>query len=306
MLLLVMSGLQCLGVEAVQPPQRKLGIVQPHLKRLGTKDSLPSPALVLSRRRDLAIRSSSRGEGADSPSRWLTRVRGGVQPAKSKSKVKATAPTATGNKIRYAGEAGTKQKVKEWYKATPIITRVQLSTSLLLTALGLVAIDPSYFLLDPVKIVTGLQLWRPFTAAAFMGPPSMSWVSNLYFLHQYGMCRGTSYRAWILIPSLRHGNKQHTYRHSAREFGRRRAATGVFVVQHCCAELSGFSDWAASDQQRPDNGCSALPRPPRPSARRELDVCHQGMYSHCGTEKHRVLVSKVPHDGFKSYFDRHR
>lgn len=186
MLLLVMSGLQCLGVEAVQPPQRKLGIVQPHLKRLGTKDSLPSPALVLSRRRDLAIRSSSRGEGADSPSRWLTRVRGGVQPAKSKSKVKATAPTATGNKIRYAGEAGTKQKVKEWYKATPIITRVQLSTSLLLTALGLVAIDPSYFLLDPVKIVTGLQLWRPFTAAAFMGPPSMSWVSNLYFLHQYG------------------------------------------------------------------------------------------------------------------------
>ena len=79
MLLLVMSGLQCLGVEAVQPPQRKLGIVQPHLKRLGTKDSLPSPALVLSRRRDLAIRSSSRGEGADSPSRWLTMVSKGEE-----------------------------------------------------------------------------------------------------------------------------------------------------------------------------------------------------------------------------------
>ena len=112
-----------------------------------------------------------------------------MQPAKSKSKVKATAPTTTGNKIRYAGEAGTKQKVKEWYKATPIITRLHLTTSLLLTGLGLVAIDPSYFLLDPVRIVTGLQLWRPFTAAAFMGPPSMSWVSNLYFLHQYGTCR---------------------------------------------------------------------------------------------------------------------
>lgn len=202
MLLLVMSGLQCLGVEAVRHPQRKLGMVQPHLSQSGTKDSLSSPALALSRRRGFASHSSSRGEGADSPSRWLTRVRGGIQPAKSKSKVKATAPTATGNKIRYAGEAGTKQKVKEWYKATPIITRVQLSTSLLLTALGLVAIDPSYFLLDPVKIVTGLQLWRPFTAAAFMGPPSMSWVSNLYFLHQYGMCRGTSFWAWTLYSEL--------------------------------------------------------------------------------------------------------
>lgn len=30
------------------------------------------------------------------------------------------------------------------------------------------------------------QLWRPVTAAAFLGPPSMSWLSNLYFLIQYG------------------------------------------------------------------------------------------------------------------------
>ncbi len=117
---------------------------------------------------------------------YLARVRGGIQPATKKSKVKTTAATATTNKIRYAGEAGTKQKVREWYRATPTITRLHLTASLVLTGLGLVIVDPSYFLLDPVRIVAGLQLWRPFTAAAFLGPPSMSWVSNLYFLHQYG------------------------------------------------------------------------------------------------------------------------
>lgn len=211
LLIAMMSGLQCLGVEAARQPQHKLGMVRPPSSQGGTKDSSSSPALTFSRRRELASPSSSRSDSpsssrsegvASSPLRWLTRVRGGVQPATSKSKVKATAPTATGNKIRYAGEAGTKQKVKEWYKATPIITRLHLTTSLLLTGLGLVAIDPSYFLLDPVKIVTGLQLWRPFTAAAFMGPPSMSWVSNLYFLHQYGTCRGASCLACNLYLEL--------------------------------------------------------------------------------------------------------
>jgi hypothetical protein len=207
LLLGMMSGLQGLGVEAARQPQHKLAMVRPPSSQAGTKDSSSSPALTFSRRRELGSHSRSSSEGiASSPSKWLTRVRGGVQPATSKSKVKATAPTATGNKIRYAGEAGTKQKVKEWYKATPIITRLHLTTSLLLTGLGLVAIDPSYFLLDPVKIVTGLQLWRPFTAAAFMGPPSMSWVSNLYFLHQYGTCRGASFWRAISISSLCQNN----------------------------------------------------------------------------------------------------
>jgi hypothetical protein len=109
-----------------------------------------------------------------------------VQPATSKSKVKATVATTTVNKIRYAGEAGTGKRIKEWYWATPLITRMHLTASLVLTGLGLVIIDPSYFLLDPVSTIAGLQLWRPFTAAAFLGPPSMSWISNLYFLHQYG------------------------------------------------------------------------------------------------------------------------
>jgi len=230
-LLLLMMSVQCLGVEAARHPQHKLGMVRPPSSQSGTKDSSSSPALTLSRRRELTSPSSTRSEGvASSQSRWLTRVRGGVQPATSKSKAKATAPTATGNKIRYAGEAGTKQKVKEWYKATPIITRLHLTTSLLLTGLGLVAIDPSYFLLDPVKIVTGLQLWRPFTAATFMGPPSMSWVSNLYFLHQYGTCRGTSFLRAIDTPSLRHNYSHNPHTGTALENSEGAAQQLVFLL----------------------------------------------------------------------------
>jgi hypothetical protein len=119
-------------------------------------------------------------------------VRGGVTKAKGKSKVTAKAAASAGatNKIRFATEQTFKQKVREWYRSTPTITRLHLTLTLVLTGLGTLIIDPSYFLLDPVATVAGLQLWRPFTAAAFLGPPSMSWASNIYFLHQYGASWG--------------------------------------------------------------------------------------------------------------------
>ena len=117
-------------------------------------------------------------------------MRGGVTKATRKSKVTPKAAAAAGatNKIRFATEQSFGQKVKEWYRGTPTITRLHLTLALLLTGLGTLVIDPSYFVLDPVATVAGLQLWRPFTAAAFLGPPSMSLASNLYFLHQYGAC----------------------------------------------------------------------------------------------------------------------
>ena len=34
--------------------------------------------------------------------------------------------------------------------------------------------------------ILGLQLWRPFTAAAYLGPLSMHWATNLFFLVTYG------------------------------------------------------------------------------------------------------------------------
>jgi Derlin-1 len=40
--------------------------------------------------------------------------------------------------------------------------------------------------LDPIQTLYGFQLWRPLTAASFLGPPSMQWIYNGYYMYQYG------------------------------------------------------------------------------------------------------------------------
>eukprot|EP00571_Detonula_confervacea_P010451 CAMPEP_0172305360 /NCGR_PEP_ID=MMETSP1058-20130122/6670_1 /TAXON_ID=83371 /ORGANISM="Detonula confervacea, Strain CCMP 353" /LENGTH=221 /DNA_ID=CAMNT_0013016941 /DNA_START=514 /DNA_END=1179 /DNA_ORIENTATION=+ len=40
--------------------------------------------------------------------------------------------------------------------------------------------------LDPIRVMYGLELWRPITAACFLGPPSIGWLMNAYYLFEYG------------------------------------------------------------------------------------------------------------------------
>jgi membrane associated rhomboid family serine protease len=40
--------------------------------------------------------------------------------------------------------------------------------------------------LDPMRILYGWELWRPITAASFLGRPSISWLMSGYFLFEYG------------------------------------------------------------------------------------------------------------------------
>jgi membrane associated rhomboid family serine protease len=40
--------------------------------------------------------------------------------------------------------------------------------------------------LDPIRTIYGLELWRPFTAATFLGPPSIGWLMSGYYLLEYG------------------------------------------------------------------------------------------------------------------------
>lgn len=194
LILLTTTSLQSTRLEAPQQPPSKFSLKRRSpcrsetTKRLKNRSYASSCGYVFDSHQSFGPLGKI-GEQT-SPVRWLARVRGGVQPAPKKSKVKTNAPAAQGNKIRYAKEASTKQKVKEWYQATPLVTRLHLTASLVLTGLGIIIIDPAYFLLDPARTITKAQIWRPFTAAAFLGPPSMSWVSNLYFLHQYGTSAG--------------------------------------------------------------------------------------------------------------------
>jgi membrane associated rhomboid family serine protease len=40
--------------------------------------------------------------------------------------------------------------------------------------------------LDPIRTIYGLELWRPITAACFLGPPSIGWLMSGYYLFEYG------------------------------------------------------------------------------------------------------------------------
>lgn len=81
---------------------------------------------------------------------------------------------------------GAISKVKEVYLNIPPATRVHLTLVLIVTVLSLGLIDPTLLVLDLGRTVRGLQIWRPFTAAAFLGTPSMSWLTSTYFMVQYG------------------------------------------------------------------------------------------------------------------------
>jgi membrane associated rhomboid family serine protease len=57
------------------------------------------------------------------------------------------------------------------------------------TLLGLILgeeLTQGLLALDPMRVMYGLELWRPITAACFLGPPSIGWLMNGYYLFQYG------------------------------------------------------------------------------------------------------------------------
>ena len=73
----------------------------------------------------------------------------------------------------------------------PPITRFYLSLVLLCSAadlaLGSFMETGQAFALDWRRTIFGLELWRPFTGSAYLGPLSMHWATNVYFLISYGM-----------------------------------------------------------------------------------------------------------------------
>jgi len=75
------------------------------------------------------------------------------------------------------------------YKSMLPLTRTYITMVGVVTLLGLVLgeeLAQGLLALDPIRVIYGLELWRPFTAACFLGPPSIGWLMNSYYLFQYG------------------------------------------------------------------------------------------------------------------------
>jgi hypothetical protein len=93
------------------------------------------------------------------------------------------------------------KSMKEMIASVKPATRSYLFVILFCTivhVLGLPA--PALFNIDKSRIY---ELWRPITAMAYLGGPSMSMANNLYFLITYGQRlegeNGTGEHAWFLI-----------------------------------------------------------------------------------------------------------
>jgi Derlin-1 len=85
-------------------------------------------------------------------------------------------------------EKKEKGEFQLFYSKMLPLTRIYVTMTVLCTMIGTLGGDviQSFLALDPIQTLYGFQLWRPLTAASFLGPPSMTWIYNGYYLYQYG------------------------------------------------------------------------------------------------------------------------
>jgi Derlin-1 len=134
-------------------------------------------------------------------------VRGGASKPRSKSRVASLASSSkkrssssakTSSGKRKVGSTDVSSKAKEpssfrdsmnKYKSILPMTRVYITLVGAATLLGLILgeeMTQALLALDPIRVFQGLELWRPLTAATFLGPPSIGWLMNGYYLFEYG------------------------------------------------------------------------------------------------------------------------
>lgn len=76
------------------------------------------------------------------------------------------------------------------------------------TLLGLILGDEmtqTLMAFNPMRVLYG-EVWRPLTAASFLGPPSVSWLMSGYYLFEYGSnlerAYGTAQHLMFLLTEL--------------------------------------------------------------------------------------------------------
>lgn len=148
-------------------------------------------------------------------------LRGGASKPKKKAKSRTSSTlaskTATGkNKVGSSTKAAEKEKESsafgstlQKYKKILPLTRIHITMVAAATMLGLVLGEESaqeVLALDPIRTLYGMQLWRPLTAASYLGPPSMSWLISGYHLFTYGSslerAYGTAQHLVLLLSQI--------------------------------------------------------------------------------------------------------
>lgn len=96
---------------------------------------------------------------------------------------------------------GAYSKLKSWLATVQPVSRAYILLAVFCSVVHLVGLPaPVLFSLDMNRFY---ELWRPFTAVAYLGPPSMSMANNLFFLLRFGQTleteQGPGPFAWYLL-----------------------------------------------------------------------------------------------------------
>jgi Der1-like family len=140
----------------------------------------------------------------------LLDLRGGASKNRKKASKGSTARTASGKKKVGAEKRAEKKNTTsvgtslgKLYSDTPLLTRIYITIILAFTALGYALGEENthaFLALDPIRLLKGFEIWRPFTAASYLGPVSVGWIFSFYNLYRYGTMLETFYnRANYLV-----------------------------------------------------------------------------------------------------------
>lgn len=142
--------------------------------------------------------------GGASPRRSAKPTSGRRTASLSSSSTAASKKTVTGKRKVGAGKLSdqTKEPPSAFadtmlkYKRILPLTRVYITLVAAATLLGLILGEErtqGWLALDPLRVLYGGELWRPFTAACFLGPPSIGWLMSGYYLFEYGSALERAY-----------------------------------------------------------------------------------------------------------------
>lgn len=127
------------------------------------------------------------------PMEDILQIRGGARKKSRTGSLSKSSKTVTGKKKVGAKAAAEKKdsagRLLQSYKDILPLTRVYITMILLSTLLGLALGDElsqAVMALDPMRTVYGMEFWRVFTAASFLGKPSIGWLMSGYYLYEYG------------------------------------------------------------------------------------------------------------------------
>lgn len=170
----------------------------------GTQSVDGRPSSFLPRRTTLAAARQPNllhAEDGERTLNTLLELRGGASKRKKGGRTASLYSTSQDKAKTATGKQKVKGSVKDEakksavsdtltkYKAILPLTRVYITMVGIVTLLGLALGDElsqGLLALDPIRTLYGLEMWRPLTAACFLGPPSIGWLMNAYYLFEYG------------------------------------------------------------------------------------------------------------------------